>query len=106
MHKKQQRTDGGKKKDTVVEMVNMGLPEMQEQIGNSPGHDQDYQNARGDEGEKQRGECKARQTAQRHALGRGGVCSAACWRLRGVRMIQNFSRYRSSADSGTAFSAA
>jgi hypothetical protein len=78
LYKKQQRTDGGKKKDAVVKMMNMGLPEMQKQIGNPPGHDQDYQNARGDEGEKQRREGKARQTTQRHALGRGGICSAAC----------------------------
>jgi len=87
--KDEQPANRGEKKDSVVEMMNMGPAEVQKQIGNAPRHDENYQKARRDEGEKKSGKRDPRQTTNRKSRSGG----------RGVRHRWPAPRDRGAQDS-------
>src|SRR5262249_16180213 len=62
--KEQQAADRRKKKDTVVEMVHMRSAKMKKEVRNAPHHDEDYEDARGNEGEKKTGESNPTQVSE------------------------------------------
>ncbi len=82
---------------------------MQKQVRNPARHDENHQEARGDEGEEKSGEGAAREAPERH-FPRARPRAPQIRPLPGSRLVQKFttaaSCYLSSADSRTAFSAA